>query len=140
MVKPYSDDLRERVVGFVQSGGTVRQAAVVFGVGVSSAVKWSQRHRATGSVSPKPMGGRRRDAMAEGRPYALARLAEHPSLSLRALQAELAGRGVKVSYGALWSFVHAEGLSFKKNRAGQRDRAPEDRGAAGALAAASGPC
>lgn len=77
--------------------------------------------------------------MAAGRDHALARLAEHPSLSLRALQAELAARGVKVSYGALWSFVHAEGLSFKKNRAGQRDGAPEDRGAAGALAAASGP-
>lgn len=138
MVKPYSDDLRERVVGFVQSGGTVRQAAVVFGIGVSSAVKWSQRQRTTGSVSPKPMGGRRRDAMAAGRDYALARLAEHPSLSLRALQAELAGRGVKVSYGALWSFVHAEGLSFKKNRAGQRDRASKDRGTAGSLATASG--
>ncbi len=111
----------------------------MFGVGVSSAVKWSQRQRATGSVSPRPMGGRRRDAMAEGRPYALARLAAHPSLSLRALQAELAGRGVKVSYGALWSFVHAEGLSFKKNRAGQRDGAPADRRKAGTMAAASGP-
>lgn len=138
MVKPYSDDLRERVVGFVRSGGTVRQAAAVFGVCVSSAVKWSQRQRATGSVSPKPMGGKRRDAMAAGRPYALARLAEHPSLSLRALQAELAARGVKVSYGALWSFVRSEGLSFKKNRAGQRDGAARDRGTARPLATASG--
>lgn len=138
MVKPYSDDLRERVVGFVQSGGTVRQAAAVFGVGVSSVVKWSQRHRACGSVSPKPMGGRRRDAMAAGRDYALSRLAEHPSLSLRALQAELAVRGVRVSYGALWSFVHAEGFSFKKNPSGQRDGASADSGTAGALAAASG--
>lgn len=138
MVKPYCDDLRERVVGFIEAGGTVRQAAKVYGVAVSSAVKWAQRHRATGSVSPKPMGGRRRDAMTEGRPYALARLAEHPSLTLRALQAELAGRGVKVSYGALWSFVHTEGLSFKKNRSGQRDGAAKDRGTAGAMAAASG--
>jgi transposase len=126
------------VVGFVLSGQTVRQAAAVFGVGVSSAVKWSQRQRATGSVSPKPMGGRRRDAMAVGRDYALARLAEHPSLSLRALQAELAEHGIKVSYGALWSFVHSEGLSFKKKRAGQRDRAPAGGGAASPLAAASG--
>lgn len=138
MVKPYCDDLRERVVAFVLSGETVRRAAAVFGVGVSSAVKWSQLQRATGSVSPRPMGGRRRDAMAAGRPYALARLADHPSLSLRALQAELAERGVKVSYGALWSFVHAEGLSFKKNRAGQRDGAAADRGTARPLAKASG--
>jgi len=34
---------------------------------------------------------------------------------LRALQAELAARGVGVSYGAVWHFVHAEGLSFKKS-------------------------
>jgi len=138
MVKPYSDDLRERVVAFVLSGQTVRQAAAIFGVGVSSAVKWSQRQRVTGSAAAKPMGGKRRDAMAAGRPYALARLAEHPSLSLRALQAELAARGVAVSYGALWSFVHAEGLSFKKNHAGQRDGAPADRAQAGTLATASG--
>lgn len=138
MVKPYSDDLRKRVVDFVLAGGTVRQAAAVFGIGVSSVVKWSQRQRATGSASARPMGGRRRDAMATGRSYALARLATYPSLTLRALQAELAGRGIKVSYGALWSFVHAEGLSFKKNRAGQRDRAPADRAQTGTLATASG--
>ena len=114
MVKPYSDDLRERVALFVRSGETVRRAAEVFRVSVASAVKWTQRHRATGSAAAKAMGGRRHDVMAGGRDYALARLAAHPSLSLRALQAELAERGVKVSYGAVWHFVHAEGLSFKK--------------------------
>lgn len=51
---------------------------------------------------------------AAGRDYALVRLADQPSLPLRQLQAELAARGVRVSYGALWNFVHAEGLSFKK--------------------------
>ena len=114
MVKPYSDDLRERVERFVLSGETVRHAAEVFRVSVASAVKWAQRHRETGSAAAKAMGGRRRDVMAKGRDHALARLAEHPSLALRALQAELAERGVKVSYGAVWHFVHAEGLSFKK--------------------------
>lgn len=76
--------------------------------------------------------------MGAGRAYALARLAEHPSLTLRALQAELAERGIKVSYGALWSFVHSEGLSFKKKRSGQRDGAPADRTEAGAMATAPG--
>ena len=138
MVKPYSDDLRERVALFVLSGETVRHAADVFRVSVSSAVKWTQRHRETGSAAAKAMGGRRHDVMAAGRDYALARLAEHPSLALRALQAELAAQGVKVSYGAVWHFVHAEGLSFKKKRAGQRDT-PARRGPqAGALAAVSG--
>jgi transposase len=114
MARPLSNDLRERVVARVAAGETVRAVAVVFGVSVSSVVKWSQRWRATGSAGARPMGGRRRDAMAPGRDHALARLAEQPSLPLRQLQAELAARGVKVSYGALWNFVHAEGLSFKK--------------------------
>ena len=75
--------------------------------------------------------------MAAGRSFARARLAEHPSLSLRALQAELAERGIEVSCGALWSFVHSEGPSFKKNRAGLRDGTPADRAQARSLATAS---
>ena len=139
MVKPYSDDLRARVALFVLSGETVRHAAEVFRVSVASAVKWTQRYRATGSAAAKAMGGRRRDVMAGGRDYALARLAEHPSLSLRALQAELAARGVTVSYGAVWHFVHAEGLSFKKNRAGQRNPSARRGPQAGEMAQASRP-
>lgn len=138
MVKPYSDDLRERVALFVISGETVRHAAEVFRVSVASVVKWTQRHRATGSAAARPMGGRRHDVMAEGRDYALARLAEHPSLALRALQAELAARGVVVSYGAVWHFVHAEGLSFKKKRARQRDPAARGRPQTRAVEAAPG--
>jgi transposase len=137
MGKPYSDDLRERVALFVLSGETVRRAAEVFRVSVASAVKWAQRHRATGSAAARAMGGRRRDVMAAGRDYALARLAEQPSLALRRLQAELAARGVAVSYGAVWHFVHAEGLSFKKKRAGRGGPPAGDRAPAGAVAAAS---
>lgn len=101
MGKPCSDDLREREALFVLPGKTLRHAAEVFRVSVASAVKWSQRHRQSGSAAAKAMGGRRRHVMAEGRDYALARLAEHPSLTLRALQAEQAARGLRVSYGTL---------------------------------------
>jgi transposase len=102
MVTPASDDLGERVALFVLSGETVRHAADVFGVSVASEVTWTERHRATGSAAARPMGGRRRDVMAPGRGSALARLAGHPSLALRALQAELTERGVVVSCGAVW--------------------------------------
>jgi transposase len=57
MVKPYSNDLRERVVGAVERGATVRRVAERFGVSVSSVVKWHQRYRSTGSVRPGQMGG-----------------------------------------------------------------------------------
>lgn len=114
MARPLSSDLRTRVVARVAEGETVRAVASMFGLSVPSVVKWSRRWRATGSCEASPMGGKRRDVMAPGRDDALARLAEHPSLPLRRLRAGLAARGVRVSYGALWRFVHAEGVSFKK--------------------------
>ena len=116
MAKPYSMDLRERVVVRVEAGETVRALAAAFNVSVSAVVKWSQRYRATGSAAPAQFGGWRRPILEPHRDFIRGRLAEDPELPLRSLQAELAARGIKVSYGALWAFVHAQGLSFQKNR------------------------
>lgn len=60
MARPYSQDLRERVVSCVASGATCREAAARFGVGVATAVRWSHRQRTTGDASARPMGGCRR--------------------------------------------------------------------------------
>jgi transposase len=58
MAKPYSMDLRERVVAAVMEGGlSRRQAAAHFGVAVSTAIKWVDRYRETGSAAPGKMGG-----------------------------------------------------------------------------------
>jgi transposase len=120
MVRPYSLDLRERVVAAVQSGQTCRAVAELFDVSVASVVKWSQRARTTGSAAAKPMGGKRPVLLAGQRAFILERIEAVPDLSLRALAAELAERGVVVSYGAVWTFMHREGLSFKKKRASGR--------------------
>jgi transposase len=117
MVRPYSLDLRQRVVAAVQSGQTCRMVAELFDVSVASVVKWSQRARMTGSVAAKPMGGKRPVLLAGQRAFILDRIEAVPNLSLRALGAELAERGIVVSYGAIWTFMHREGLSFKKKRA-----------------------
>jgi transposase len=137
-MKPYSLDLRERVVARVAAGEPVRSVAAAFDVSVSSVVKWSQRWRATGSAAAKPMGGKRRDVMVPARDHVLARLAEDPSLALRALQAELARQGIRVSYGAIWRFVRREGLSFKKSRSSpRRSSVPTSRAAVSAGSATS---
>ncbi len=53
MGRPYSDDLRERVVRAVIKGGLSRhQAAAQFGVGISTAINWVWRFCETGSVKP----------------------------------------------------------------------------------------
>lgn len=118
MAKPYSEDLRSRVVECVQAGQTIRVVAMRFGVSASTVSKWSGRFRRTGSVAPGQMGGHRPVLMGAHRDFVHSRFAAQPELTLRELQKELAERGIELSYGAIWAFVHAEGLSFKKSRGG----------------------
>ena len=69
----------------------------------------------TGSVAPDKIGGRRRPALDAHRDWVLARIAEKPDLTLRALAAELSERGVQAGQYAVWSFFQREGMTFKKN-------------------------
>lgn len=131
MARAYSMDLRKRVVWAVVEGGSVRAVAARFGVSASAAVKWSQRYRETGALAPRPVGGRKPYVLSGERDWLLGRIAEAPDLTLRALQAELAERGVAASYHAVWDFFAHEGVTFKKkparHRAGSAGRGPEAR-------------
>lgn len=125
MAGPYSNDLRERVVAAVEKEGLSRhEAAARFDVGISTAIRWVRRFRETGSVAPGQMGGHRpKTIRGEIRDWLLQRCKEK-DFTLRGLVAELGVRGVKVDYRSVWEFVHAEKLSFKKNRASQRTGSP----------------
>src|SRR6202521_275361 len=128
MGKPYSMDLRERVVAAVETGGmSCHQAAAQFGVGVSTAIVWVRRLRETGSVAPGQMGGHKPKAISGDHRAWLLERAKARDFTLRGLVAELAERGLKVDYRSVWNFVHAEKLSFKKNGRGQRTRPPRRR-------------
>jgi len=120
MTRPYSLDLRERVARFVVGGGTTRQAAERFDVSVTAAGRWARRLRETGSAAALAMGGVRRAVLAGERDWLLARIKDKPDLTLRAIQAELAERGVIVSYDAVWRFFGREGVTFKKKPARRR--------------------
>jgi|TARA_B100000315_G_scaffold118866_1_gene108911 putative transposase len=115
MTRPYSLDLRERVVTAVQSGETCRAVAARFGVAVSSVVKWHQRFRGTGSVAPGKMGGHRRRVLDPHRDFIIERIGRTPHLTVRGLRDILVARGITVSHQAVWTFLRREGLSFKKN-------------------------
>lgn len=115
MTRPYSSDLRERVVAALEAGESCRVVAKRFAVAVSSVVKWHQRYRATGSVAPGKVGGHRRPLLEPHREFIVERLEQTPHLTLHGLKDELAARGVKVSHHAVWTFLRREGLRFKKN-------------------------
>jgi transposase len=130
MGKPYSIDLRERVVAAVKSGRmSCNRAAKHFGVGVSTAITWVKRLRTTGSVAPGKMGGHKPKKISGAhRTWLLQRLKDG-DFTLRGLVVELAARGLKVDYRSVWEFVHVEKLSYKKKFGGWRTR-PSRRGAA----------
>ena len=131
MGKPYSVDLRERVVAAVVSGGvSCNRAAKQFGVGISTAINWVKRVRETGSVAPGKMGGHKPKRISgEHRLWLLQRIKDG-DFTLRGLVCELDERGLKVDYRSVWEFVHAEKLSFKKKRGGWRTRSSRRRKAA----------
>lgn len=60
MAKALSLDLRERVVSAVDAGMSRRAAAERFGVGVSSAIRFIQRARERGDLTPDKRGGNSR--------------------------------------------------------------------------------
>ena len=117
MRKPYSIDLRERVVAAVEQEGMSRRAAAArFGVSYSAAIEWVKRHRQTGSLNPGQIGGHRPKKISGAhRDWLVARCRER-DFTLRGLVAELGERGLKVDYRSVWEFVHAEKLTFKKRR------------------------
>src|SRR5258708_35225965 len=57
MPKPYSVDLRARVIEDVETGVSRREAAERYGISPSVVVIWVQRFEETGSAAAKPSGG-----------------------------------------------------------------------------------
>jgi transposase len=92
MGKPYSEDLRKRVVAAVESDGlSCNRAAKRFGIAISTAIGWVRRLRETGSVAPGKMGGHRPKAISgEHRVWLLQRIKR--DFTLRGLVAEGAHR------------------------------------------------
>jgi transposase len=139
MSRPYSLDLRDRGVGSVEGGRSCRERGRLFEVSVASVVKWSQRKRRTGSAAASPMGWRNRPLRLAGeRAWLLERMAAQPDLTLRAVQGELAERGIRVSLKAIWNVFRAEHLTFKKKPARRRAGSARGGAPAGAVEEVSG--
>lgn len=111
---------------------------MLFDVSVASAVKWSQRQRATGSAAAKPMGGHRKRLLEPHRALVIERLQAIPDTTLKALVAELAEHGIATCPVSVWRLVRSAGLSFKKKPVRRGAGATGHRPAAGAVEEVSG--
>jgi putative transposase len=127
MTRPYSIDLRERVLSRVEKGETIRSVAESFGISPSCVSKWGSLKRNTGDVAPGKVGGHKKPVLSGEIAEWLRTRMRSSAFTLRGLVAELAERGVKTHARAVWVFAHAEKLSYKKNGRGLGADAPRRR-------------
>ena len=113
MPHSYSGDLRERVIGTVEAGASRQEAAELFQISVSSAIRWVQRWRKEGSSEPKRRGG----SCSVLEKYAdriLALVAKHPDWTLDEKLAAMHKQRIPGSRTALWRFLERHDLTYKK--------------------------
>jgi transposase len=137
MARPYSVDLRERVVRAVAGGASRRATAAKFEVSVSFVIKLMQRWLRRGTVQPDRIGGWKRATLAAHAERVRALVAAAPDLTLAELKSRLEAEGIAVSRSSVGRFLVAAGLTRKKRRGmppSRTARTSPPRGAPGARA------
>jgi len=114
MARPYSVDLRERVVRAVENGASRRATAAKFEVSISFVVKLVQRWRQRGTLEADRVGGWKRSTLAAHAERVHALLAAEPDLTIAELRGRLAAEGIAASRSGIGRFLVAAGLTRKK--------------------------
>src|SRR6266480_521658 len=121
MPKPYSQDLRVRVIEAVESGASRREAAELYGISPSVVVIWMQRWLTTGSIEAKPSGGST-SPLDEHAEFLLGLIVERPDMTLDEIVAAMARAGIAASRTAVWRFYERHDISFKKKACTRRSK------------------
>jgi len=114
MTKPYSADLRVRVVEAIDEGATRQEAAERFSVSVSSAVRWHQAWRNEGTIEAKSYGGSR-SPLEDYAEELLAVIEEQSDLTLDEIVAVMRKRKIPGSRTALRRFLARHAVTSKKS-------------------------
>ena len=93
-MRPYSTDLRDRVVAALECGGSCRNVGAQFGVAPSTAGNWHRQYRRTKSYVPLAIGGDRRWKLGEEVGWIARRLAAVPDLTLAEVRGVIWRRAV----------------------------------------------
>ena len=116
-MKPYSQDLRERVIAALEAGTTQAEVAAQFDIHKSTLEKWWYRWRDTGSceASPGNPGPKRKLRAAES--LIRAEVQKHPDISLAELCERVAeAKGIQASESMMCRELQILNLPLKKSR------------------------
>jgi transposase len=134
MAKPYSSDLRGRVIEAVDEGATREEVAERHHVSLSSVGRFLRLKRENGNVSPAKFGGHKPYALAAHENLVRHLLAQQPDITLAELKAMLAKRKVTVGQTSIFRFLRHLKLTFKKKPARRRAGPAGRRGRSQGLA------
>ena len=113
MPKPYSCELRVRVIETIEAGATRREAAEQFGISPSVVVIWAQRWEETGNISAKPSGGSVSPLEEHGE-FLLELIAGQPDMTLDEVVAAMKKAGIAGSRTAVWRFYERHLLTYDR--------------------------
>lgn len=114
MGRPYSLDLRERVVD-AAAATSCHQAAARFGVGIATAIRWASAVAATGTVAARPQGRPRTSKLDPYETFLRGLIDGKVAITLEEMRARLlAEHDLTVGVGTLWAFLDARDLTYKK--------------------------
>ncbi len=115
MGRPYSMDLRERVIGAIESGMSTRQAAARFDIGIATAGTWARLKRSKGDVSPARQGKPKGSVLDPHAEFIFDLIEENRDVTLEEIAAQLASeRGLAVVATAVWKFLNRHDMTHKK--------------------------
>lgn len=116
MPEAYSADIRKRVIARVEGGASRREAAEVFDVSPSAAIKWVKRFQETGSCVAKRRGGGT-SPLEKHAQWLRALIKKQPDLTLDEVVCAMHKYGIAGSRTAVWGFFKRHKISFKKKPA-----------------------
>lgn len=125
MAKPYSTDLRERVVKAVEGGQSQGSVAAMFKIGIATVQRYMARWRRTESLLPDKFGGHLKSKLSGHKAAVKALVRAAPDATLAELKRLLAEQEIMTSITGLHEFLKAEKISYKKNAV--RHRAEKGR-------------
>jgi transposase len=118
-MRAYSMDLRERVWADCQAGMKTPAVAQKYSVSQSWVRRLKQRHKATGSLAPRPPSPGRPVTLAPHDARVRELVRDDPDATLAELRTRL---GVRISTSALAEYLRRIKLSFKKKSSGPPSR------------------
>ena len=127
MPRSHSAGLRRGVIDAVEAGASRREAAEVFDVDASTAVRWLRCWNETKCCEPKPRGG----SLSPLEQYAeqiMALVAEQSDRTLEETVTELRKRRIRTSKSSVARFFQRHRITFKKKESAGRGAAPRRRG------------